>query len=973
MQKSFIEEQFPISKVSKESYKERKAGASQTLTGLGKWWGRKPLVLVRATILGCLLPATDSPEKDQEVFLRLMAMDNDGLLLRKEKNVTLQELYARVKGDPALNRKYGQYFTEVDGKPVLQKGAPRDEINKAVFLVASYDDKIALGKRAEYLDNLPEESWPIINEHLRPYYNDTDANPHTIQEVVHELSMKRYGHNLIVGDCFCGGGSIPFEAARIGCNVYASDLNPIAALLTHASISLYSSTPEEIASIKVFQQKVYDAVCSAVDDMGIERNEQGDKADYYLYCTETVCPECGYRVPLSPSWVISKSTNTVAELLENDEKGFDINVEMGVSAERMKDAAKGTITDKGMVCPHCGKTTSITALRHDTKDADGNTVYGLRKWRKVEFVPAPTDVFQERLYCIRYQHTETNEAGKAISTRYYCSPTAEDLKREEQVIKYVGEHLTEWQEQGLVPSMAIDTNGIETKKPMYMRGWTYWHQLFNPRQLLLAALFGTFAEQYATTQKEKVATLLGLNKLADMNAKLCYWDKARDEGTHTFVNQALNAMFSYSARGTNKSASIFSVEAAQYFANKNDFSLSENEARMASSVCNFWITDPPYADAVQYHELTEFFLSWDKIRLQKIFPEWYTDSKRVLAVRGDNSFSTTATEIYTNLAKHMPDDGMQVVMFTHSDASVWAQLALIMWKAGLSVSAAWNIATETESGGLKQGNYVKGTVLLVLRKLVNAEEVFLDEIGTDIKAEVKRQIDFMKAIDDKEEPNFSDPDYVLAAYAASLKVLTSYKSFGDLDLDRELDLAIHDPSKSEVVKLIERAKKIAYDLIIPEGIDANIWRNFNATERFFIKGFEAEKAGSHQVSTYQEYARGFGIRNYKPLMGTIKANEARLKLPAELGLRPVSDIPEFEEGIVRRVLAAIHISVKERDTKKGLAYLKEVIPNYWDTRTSVEQLLRFFADAASIDSMGYYAECGTASESLFLLVQNDRI
>ena len=48
--KSFIEVQFPVSKISKESYKERKAGQSQTLTGLGKWWGRKPLILVRATI-----------------------------------------------------------------------------------------------------------------------------------------------------------------------------------------------------------------------------------------------------------------------------------------------------------------------------------------------------------------------------------------------------------------------------------------------------------------------------------------------------------------------------------------------------------------------------------------------------------------------------------------------------------------------------------------------------------------------------------------------------------------------------------------------------------------------------------------------------------------------------------------------------------------------------------------------------------
>ncbi len=60
--KSFIEIQFPVSKVSKESYKERKAGQSQTLTGLGKWWGRKPLILVRTALLGLLMPASDNPE-----------------------------------------------------------------------------------------------------------------------------------------------------------------------------------------------------------------------------------------------------------------------------------------------------------------------------------------------------------------------------------------------------------------------------------------------------------------------------------------------------------------------------------------------------------------------------------------------------------------------------------------------------------------------------------------------------------------------------------------------------------------------------------------------------------------------------------------------------------------------------------------------------------------------------------------------
>ena len=66
---SFIEVQFPVSRVSKESYKERKSNNSQTLTGLGKWWGRKPLVLVRAAVLGLLLPASADPADGRNVVI----------------------------------------------------------------------------------------------------------------------------------------------------------------------------------------------------------------------------------------------------------------------------------------------------------------------------------------------------------------------------------------------------------------------------------------------------------------------------------------------------------------------------------------------------------------------------------------------------------------------------------------------------------------------------------------------------------------------------------------------------------------------------------------------------------------------------------------------------------------------------------------------------------------------------------------
>jgi putative DNA methylase len=65
---SFIERQFPVGRISAEAYKERKANLGQTLTGLGSYWkGHKPLILVRAIVLGCLLPATSDAATDLDV------------------------------------------------------------------------------------------------------------------------------------------------------------------------------------------------------------------------------------------------------------------------------------------------------------------------------------------------------------------------------------------------------------------------------------------------------------------------------------------------------------------------------------------------------------------------------------------------------------------------------------------------------------------------------------------------------------------------------------------------------------------------------------------------------------------------------------------------------------------------------------------------------------------------------------------
>ena len=162
---SFMEQQFPVAKVSIESYKERKSGGGQTLTGLGKWWGRKPLILVRAALLGLLMPASDNPQKDREIFLKILTMDRDGLFLRKSKSISQARLIQELNELSSLQK---QRFLDTEDSNKLAKLSRQEklELQRLVFARMNYDEKLEYCDRPERVENLPEETWAEINAYL---------------------------------------------------------------------------------------------------------------------------------------------------------------------------------------------------------------------------------------------------------------------------------------------------------------------------------------------------------------------------------------------------------------------------------------------------------------------------------------------------------------------------------------------------------------------------------------------------------------------------------------------------------------------------------------------------------------------------------------------------------------------------------------------------------------------------------------
>ncbi len=930
---ALIEAVYPAQKISFEAQKERKANLGQTLTGLGSYWkGRKPLILVRSVVLGTLLPQTEDTEKDLEIFEMLMGFDIESLAKRAliQNDIKPAEIAARIQ----LHNPWDYFshnvkvtddsFNEIDTLqfPInsdalgLKLRWRRDiEENEKLALyrdyletIEGYEAKASLCKRPEEVDQewLYGHIWSTVNRH----YQSLNIKAKSHQELIEQLGQLRYGHRPKVADTFSGGGSIPFEAARLGCDVYASDLNPVALMLTWGAMNVIGASPERKQEIEAAQKNVANIVDQEITALGIEHDHRGNRAKSYLYCLETKCPETGWMVPMSPSWVISKLKNVIAKLVpDHKHKRFNIEVITNASAAEMKAADQGTVRDGALVYELDGKTyrTPIKTLRGDYKDANGNTKNRLRLWEKEDFAPRPDDIFQERLYAIHWITKDTLDQGRQET--FFTGVTEKDLEREALVNDIVHKNIATWQQSGLIPDMPIE-DGEETTRLKRERGWSHWHHLFNGRQLLMYAMYFKHS-----TPEDYIFNA----KTLDWNARIANWMIHWEKTNNVFYNQALNTFFNYGIR------CFTSHEAGRSFGFANapipnvTVRIKNHEASALTESNDVYITDPPYADAVHYHEITEYFIAWLRKNPPKPFDEWTWDSRRALAIKGSgDDFRKGMVKAYKAMADHMPDNGMQCVMFTHQDTGVWSDMIGIFWASGLQVVGAWYIATET-STELKKGGYVQGTVILMLRKRPAGENAgFKQRLLPAVRAEVKRQIETMMHLNDEVkdklgEPVFNDSDLQMAGYAAALKVLTSYTHIGGEDVT---SFALRPRTKGEVTvvdEIVQQAAEAANSLLVPEGLSNDTWQKINGIQRFYLRMMDIETTGASKLDNYQNFAKAFRVQDYARVMGNMAANKAQLKRIPEFASRDLTDSTEIGSTWLGHLVIGLQQILNEKE------------------------------------------------------------
>ena len=141
-------------------------------------------------------------------------------------------------------------------------------------------------------------------------------------------------------------------------------------------------------------------------------------------------------------------------------------------------------------------------------------------------------------------------------------------------------------------------------------------------------------------------------------------------------------------------------------------------------------------------------------------------------------------------------------------------------------------------------------------------------------------------------------------------------------------------------------------------------------ERLYLKGLEMESHGEYRSGVYQELARGFGVNEYRAILGSGKANQTRLKTATEFSTKELGS-NGFGASLVRNALFAIHDTVKNEDVQTGRNWLRNELQDYWNQRGSFIEILRYLSNMGF--KIDHWKQDAEAAGLLAGAVENDHI
>jgi adenine-specific DNA methylase len=597
---------------------------------------------------------------------------------------------------------------------------------------------------------------------------------------------------VIVLDPMAGGGSIPYEALRLGLNVVAMDLNPVAFLCLKTTLEYPARFRGKlIPAVRDFCEKINEKAKLELEKYFPKGKSENVYA--YLWARTIKCPSCGLVIPLSPNWwivrqgdkndkavklTVSDSSDTCSfEIVENPRK-------------RGIDPDEGTDIGKAARCPRCRTTVSSEEVKRQAQEG----------------------LMGHQLYAVA-----TKTLGNVKDSKWvFRPPTPGEIEAVREAEERLREKLSDWESKGLIPNERFPENFFDMR-PVYY-GMPRWCDLFNPRQLLTHL---TYLEKFLEARKEllegatneeerefaKAVVTYGalvFDTSVDYNCLLSLWHPSRLVIAHMMGLQAFPFKTSYAEWDHARMLWPWALGKV-LDALEEIVKFLPEEAGEAKVYCgdaasiplpdgsvDCIVVDPPYYENVMYGEVSDFFYVWLKRLVGDLYPEEFSgelSNKEDEAVANPAMFrdmggraKKLASQHYESkmeacfreMRRVLRDDGVMVVMFTHRKAEAWASLATALMNAGFTFRASWPVATEP---GQKFGKAEKGvlriTVLLRCQKRAAEKRGLWEEVRRELLEEAERKVR------EHDSKGIKGPDLLVSVYGPVLGRFADYSMVKD--------------------------------------------------------------------------------------------------------------------------------------------------------------------------------------------------
>lgn len=631
----------------------------------------------------------------------------------------------------------------------------------------------------------PDEAvQPLVAEELVDALPFRAATSSRALDPLRKRLHEAYGRRPKVLDCFAGGGAIPLEALRLGCDVTAFDLNPVAHLLELGALRFpqrfndvdgmgRNTLAKDVAE---WARTVADRTAASVGDLYPAPKANSEPAPVYFWVRTMPSPDPDVRaeIPILSSQLLAEGRRSAWVEVGTDGGSVQLHVHNGPAPEGV-DVKEGFESGGSVTCPISG----VTAPQRDVK------AFGCKAG------------FGYRIYAV----LDIN--GRS---RSYRDPTPDEIAGADRAAARVTEFDDDYPDgTSMLPDESVDDIAYNNLQ-FLPYGYATWRSLFTDRQLVL---FGTLAREIRAAREEMinagmpadradaVTTYLAfiLDKVADRNSAFSSWATSRETIRGTFPGQTVQMRWDFcenypfrTGTGSWVDATDAVVKVIEHCVHTGTepARVERGDAQTlpyGDGEFDAVIIDPPYYQSVMYSDLSDYFYVWLKRSVGNLYPElfetpWTPKSAEIVQNRchsehpryiSEEEFDRRLDKALSEVARVVRRDGVVSIVFAHTDVRAWEKLLRALQSVGLVVTTSWPIRSEMKGRTVAHVNAaLASSVLLVCRPTDGGVEGFYDDVVRELERQIPARLDAFEAM------GLAGADYFVSAIGPAFEVFARY-------------------------------------------------------------------------------------------------------------------------------------------------------------------------------------------------------